>query len=178
MSYEILNRLHYPKKFAARISKLVRYHMFYYDTNEVTESSIRKLIRNVGVENIKDLIRLRECDRIGSGTPKARPYRLRHFEYMTEKVMLDPIDLSMLKIDGNTLIQELKIPAGPMIGMILNVLLAEILEDPSKNNLDYLKAQAQILATQDLKDLKIKAINLIEDKQREQDEIIRKKFFV
>jgi len=124
------------------------------------------------------LIKLRECDRIGSGTPKARPYRLRHFEYMTEKVMLDPIDLSMLKIDGNTLIQELKIPAGPMIGMILNVLLAEILEDPSKNNLDYLKAQAQILATQDLKDLKIKAINLIEDKQREQDEIIRKKFFV
>jgi len=178
MAYEILNRLHYPKKFAARISKLVRYHMFYYDTNEVTESSIRKLIRNVGVENIKDLIKLRECDRIGSGTPKARPYRLRHFEYMTEKVMLDPIDLSMLKIDGNTLIKELKIPAGPMIGMILNVLLAEILEDPSKNNLDYLKAQAQILATQDLKDLKIKAINLIEDKQREQDEIIRKKFFV
>jgi hypothetical protein len=124
------------------------------------------------------LIKLRECDRIGSGTPKARPYRLRHFEYMTEKVMLDPIDLSMLKIDGNTLIQELKIPAGPMIGMILNVLLAEILENPSKNNLDYLKSQAQILALQDLKDLKIKAINLIEDKQREQDEIIRKKFFV
>jgi len=178
MAYEILNRLHYPKKFAARISKLVRYHMFYYDTNEVTESSIRKLIRNVGVENIKDLIKLRECDRIGSGTPKARPYRLRHFEYMTEKVMLDPIDLSMLKIDGNTLIKELKIPAGPMIGMILNVLLAEILENPSKNNLDYLKSQAQILAVQDLKDLKIKAINLIEDKQREQDEIIRKKFFV
>ncbi len=178
MAYEILNRLHYPKKFAARISKLVRYHMFYYDTNEVTESSIRKLIRNVGVENIKDLIKLRECDRIGSGTPKARPYRLRHFEYMTEKVLLDPIDLSMLKIDGNTLIKELKIPAGPMIGMILNVLLAEILENPSKNNPNYLKSQAQILAVQDLKDLKIKAINLIEDKQREQDEIIRKKFFV
>lgn len=178
MAYEILNRLHYPKKFAARISKLVRYHMFYYDTNEVTESSIRKLIRNVGAENIKDLIKLRECDRIGSGTPKARPYRLRHFEYMTEKVLLDPIDLSMLKIDGNVLINELSIPAGPIIGMILNVLLAEILEDPSKNNPDYLKTQAQILATQDLKDLKFKAINLIEEKQREQDDIIRKKFFV
>ena len=178
MAYEILNRLHYPKKFAARISKLVRYHMFYYDTNEVTEASIRKLIRNVGVENIKDLIKLRECDRIGSGTPKARPYRLRHFEYMTEKVLLDPIDLSMLKIDGNILINELSITAGPIIGMILNVLLAEILEDPSKNSIEYLKAQAQALATQDLKDLKIKAINLIEEKQREQDEIIRKKFFV
>jgi len=178
MAYEILNRLHYPKKFAARISKLVRYHMFYYDTNEVTEASIRKLIRNVGVENIKDLIKLRECDRIGSGTPKARPYRLRHFEYMTEKVLLDPIDLSMLKIDGNILIHELSITAGPIIGMILNVLLAEILEDPSKNSIEYLKTQAQALATQDLKDLKIKAINLIEEKQREQDEIIRKKFFV
>jgi tRNA nucleotidyltransferase (CCA-adding enzyme) len=178
MAYEILNRLHYPKKFAARISKLVRYHMFYYDTNEVTEASIRKLIRNVGVENIKDLIKLRECDRIGSGTPKARPYRLRHFEYMTEKVLLDPIDLSMLKIDGNILISELNIKPGPMIGMILNVLLAEILEDPSKNNVEYLKSQAQALATQDLKDLKIKAINLIEEKQKAQDEEIRRKFFL
>ena len=178
MAYEILNRLHYPKKFAARISKLVRYHMFYYDTNEVTEASIRKLIRNVGVENIKDLIKLRECDRIGSGTPKARPYRLRHFEYMTEKVLLDPIDLSMLKIDGNILIKDLNIPAGPMIGMILNVLLAEILENPDKNNLEYLKQQAQNLSTQDLKDLKIKAINLIEEKQKAQDEEIRRKFFV
>ncbi|MEX0596998.1 MAG: HD domain-containing protein, partial [Candidatus Paceibacterota bacterium] len=178
MAYEILNRLHYPKKFVARISKLVRYHMFYYDTNEVTEASIRKLIRNVGFENIKDLIKLRECDRIGSGTPKARPYRLRHFEYMTEKVMLDPIDLSMLAIDGNVLIKELHIPAGPMIGMILNVLLAEILETPDNNTVEYLKKQAKNLATQDLKDLKIKAINLIEEKQREQDEEIRRKFFL
>lgn len=178
MAYEILNRLHYPKKFAARISKLVRYHMFYYDTNEVTEASIRKLVRNVGIENIKDLIKLRECDRIGSGTPKARPYRLRHFEYMTEKVLLDPIDLSMLKINGNILINDLNIKPGPMIGMILNVLLAEILEDPTKNSLEYLKQQAQNLATKDLKDLKIKAINLIEEKQKMQDEEIRRKFFV
>ncbi len=178
MAYDILNRLHYPKKFAARISKLVRYHMFYYDTNEVTESSIRKLIRNVGVENIKDLIKLRECDRIGSGTPKARPYRLRHFEYMTEKVMLDPIDLSRLEIDGNTLINELGIQPGPMIGAILNVLLAEILENPSKNTLTYLKPRALELATQDLKELKIQAIDVIEAKQQEQDNIIRAKFFL
>ena len=178
MAYEILNRLHYPKKFAARISKLVRYHMFYYDTNEVTESSIRKLIRNVGVENIKDLIKLRECDRIGSGTPKARPYRLRHFEYMTEKVMLDPIDLSRLAIDGNILIQELKIQPGPAIGAILNVLLAQVLENPDLNTPEYLKSQALSLASQDLKQLKSQAINVIETKQREQDEAIRKKFFV
>jgi hypothetical protein len=97
---------------------------------------------------------------------------------MTEKVLLDPIDLSMLKIDGNILINELNIKPGPMIGMILNVLLAEILENPDKNNLEYLKQQAQNLSTQDLKDLRIKAINLIEEKQREQDEEIRRKFFV
>lgn len=178
MAYDILNRLHYPKKFAARISKLVRYHMFYYDTNEVTEASIRKLIRNVGAENIKDLIKLRECDRIGSGTPKARPYRLRHFEYMTEKVMLDPIDLSRLEIDGNTLINELNIQPGPMIGAILNVLLAEILENPSKNTLDHLKSRALELATQDLKELKMRAIDVIEAKQQEQDNTIRAKFFL
>ncbi len=178
MSYEILNRLRFPKKFTNRMSKLVRYHMFYYDTGEVTESSVRKLVRNVGVHNIKDLIKLRECDRIGSGTPKARPYRLRHFEYMAEKVMTDPITLSMLKIDGNILMKDLGIKPGPEIGMILNVLLAEVLEDASLNTRDQLITRVEELKLQDLRELKKQAITTIEAKQEEQDREIKRKYHV
>ncbi len=178
MAYEILNRLKYPKRFTNRMSKLVRYHMFYYDTGEVTESSVRKLVRNVGVTNIKDLIKLRECDRIGSGTPKARPYRLRHFEYMAEKVITDPISLSMLAINGNTLIKELNITPGPNIGTILNVLLAEVLEDPTLNTRDTLIQRVHKLQTQDLNSLKQQSITTIEAKQEEQDRAIKRKYHV
>ena len=178
MAYEILTRMRYPKKFCARISKLVRYHMFYYDTGEVTESSVRKLVRKVGPENIKDLIRLRECDRIGSGTPKARPYRLRHFEYMAERVMTDPISLSMLAIDGKTLMEDLSIKPGPEIGAILNVLLAEVLEDPKLNTKEILLKRSQELMSEDLASLKKQAITAIEEEQEKQDQTIKRKYHV
>lgn len=178
MSYEILNRLRFTKKFAGRISKLVRYHMFYYDTEDVTESSVRKLVYNVGTENIKDLIKLRECDRIGSGTPKARPYRLRHFEYMTEKVMTDPISLSMLKINGDILIKNLKFKPGPMIGAILNVLLAEIIENPSLNNINYLSERAIKLEKDNLSHLKKKSLEIIRQTNFEQNLKIKQKYHV
>jgi len=47
---------------------------------------VRRLIRNVGPENIDDLLKLREADRSGSGLPKISSYRLRHLRYMIEKV--------------------------------------------------------------------------------------------
>ena len=178
MSYEILNRLRFPKKFAGRISKLVRYHMFYYDTEDVTESSVRKLVYNVGTENIKDLIKLRECDRIGSGTPKARPYRLRHFEYMTEKVVTDPISLSMLKIDGDILINILKFKPGPTIGAVLNVLLAEVIENSELNKIDYLSTRALELEKEDLSELKKKSLEIINQINFEQDLKIKQKYYV
>ena len=90
--------------------------MFYYNPEEVTESSVRKLIRKVGLENMQDLIDLRIADRLGSGTPKAKPYKLRHLEYIIEKVSQDPISVKMLKINGNDLQKNLHIPPGPKIG--------------------------------------------------------------
>ena len=56
----------------------MRWHLFYYNVGEVTESSVRRLVAHIGKENVEDLIKVREADRIGSGTPKAHPYKLRH----------------------------------------------------------------------------------------------------
>ena len=47
------------------------------------------------------------ADRIGSGVPKAEPYKLRHFKYLVDKVSKDPISVKMLKINGNDLIKIL-----------------------------------------------------------------------
>ncbi len=139
---ETLKNLTFSKEIVEKVSKLVRWHMFFSDTEEISLSAVRRLVRNVGPENIWDLINLRICDRIGTGRPKEEPYRLRKFQSMIEEVMRDPITVKMLKIDGNIIMNDLKIAPGPVIGNILNALLEEVLENPNLNTPDYLNKRA------------------------------------
>ena len=142
---KILSRLRFPKKTIEKVATLIRYHMFFYDPKTVTESSVRRLLRKVGPENIKELIQLRICDRKGSGVPKAKPYRLRHFEYMVSKVSRDPISVKMLKVNGNDVMSLLNIKPGPKVGLVLNALLWEVLEEPKRNKKEYLEKRIKEL---------------------------------
>jgi len=151
--------------------------MFFYDPETVTESSVRKLLRRVGPENIKELIEVRICDRKGSGVPKAKPYRLRHFEYMVSKVSRDPISVSMLKINGNDIINALKIKPGPKIGLILNALLSEVLEDPLKNKKILLKKRVDQL--EKLSEKKLKSLGEgAKEKKTEIEQEEKNKFYI
>jgi tRNA nucleotidyltransferase (CCA-adding enzyme) len=146
MTQKILERLKFSKKEADKIIKLVRYHLFYYNVGEVSDSSVRRLLKNVGQENIEELLQVRMADRIGSGVPKAEPYKLRHLKYVIEKVGKDPISAKMLKINGNDIIKILGIEPGPKIGQILSVLLGYVLADPKKNNKDFLEKEVKKLS--------------------------------
>ncbi|MFH1392672.1 MAG: HD domain-containing protein [bacterium] len=136
---KILTRLRFSRKTIEKIALLIRNHMFLSDPEKITEAGVRRLIRRVKPENIQDLISLRIADRLGSGVPKARPYRLRYFEYLINKVSKDPISVKMLKINGSEVMQILKIRPCPKIGLLLKALLNEVLDDPKKNNQDYFK---------------------------------------
>ncbi len=154
MTREILTRLHFPKKIIDKVAHLVRYHLFYYNVGEVTEAGVRRFLRRVGPENVDDLIKLRQADRIGSGVPKAVPYRIRHLLYMIEKVKHHPISVKMLKIDGNQVMKIAKIPPGPKVGWILTILLDRVLEDPSRNCRKVLESEVKNLMK--LSDAKLK----------------------
>lgn len=145
MSFQILNRLRFSKEFTEKVSKLVRYHLFYYNVDEVGESSVRRLISRVGPEDMEDLIRVRVCDRIGSGVPKAEPYKLRHFRFLVEKLQRDPISVKMLKINGDRIKVLTGLPQSIKVGLILNALMDEVLEDPEKNTAEYLEKRVSEL---------------------------------
>ncbi|MDP3785201.1 MAG: HD domain-containing protein [bacterium] len=145
MSAQVLSRLKYGNDFTEKVAKLVRYHLFYYNVDEVSESSVRRLISRVGPEDMEDLIRVRICDRIGSGVPKAEPYKLRHFRFLVEKLQRDPITVKMLKINGNKIMEIAGIPPSPKVGMILNSLMDEVLDSPEKNTEEYLENRAKEL---------------------------------
>ncbi len=149
-----LEDLRFPKETIDKARKLIRWHMFFSDPDKVTLSAVRRIITNVGVENIQDLLNLRICDRIGTGRPKEQPFRLRKYMAMVDEAMRDPISVGMLKIDGNDLMGEVGEKPGPRIGWILHALLEEVLEDPKRNTREYLVEKARILSTMESSALK------------------------
>jgi len=163
MTYQILSRLKFSRKDIEKISKLVRYHLFYYNVGEVGESSVRKLVRQAGLENIDELLEVRMSDRIGSGCPKAEPYKLRHLRYIIEKVSQDPISVKMLKVGGDDAMKSLKIKPGPKIGQILDILLGYVIEDPKKNKKEFLEKEIKRLGK-----LTEKKLNSLSQKAREE----------
>lgn len=154
MTLKILDRMKFPKDFIEKVAHLVRFHLFYYNVGEVTEAGVRRFIARVGAEHIDDLLKVREADRIGSGVPKAFPYKLRHLQFMIDKVRRDPVSPKMLAVKGDDVIEVLKIPPGPRVGWILALLLDEVLEEPSRNT------------TEDLR-LRVKELGMLSDKELE-----------
>lgn len=174
----IMSRLHFTNEDRERVVNLVKNHMFYYNVDEVTAASVRRLIVKVGKQNLKDLIDLRIADRLGSGTPKGKPYKLRHLEYMMEKVQNDPISVKMLNVNGDDIMKLLSVPPGPKIGAILDVLLSEVIEDPGLNTKDYLKQRVRALASLELEELRQQAKEQIEEKRVAEDKKIKRQYKV
>jgi len=145
MTKKILERLKFPKKQAEKIVKLVRWHLFFSDPDQITLSAVRRMVKNVGEENIWHLMDVRESDRIGMGRPKANPYRLRKYRSMIEEALRDPVSVAMLKIDGAKIMEVTRETAGPKIGFILHALLEEVLDDPKLNTAEYLEETSKKL---------------------------------
>ena len=144
MATQILERLRFGRETVEKIAKLIRWHLFKYDPNEgITDSSIRRLIRRVGPEYMNDLVKVRICDRMGMGVPKAVPYRLRHFQFRVEKILREEEEPTpkMLKINGEDVMKILGIAPGPKVGHVLEVLMQEVIDEPAKNDRAYLESR-------------------------------------
>ncbi|MHB8660873.1 MAG: CCA tRNA nucleotidyltransferase [Minisyncoccota bacterium] len=133
-----LEDLHFSRETIDKVVKLVRWHMFFSDPDQITLSAVRRMIKNVGEENIWDLLNLRICDRIGTGRPKEQPFRFRKYNAMVDQALRDPISVKMLKTDGSHIMDKFHVKPGPKIGYVLNALLEEVLDDSGLNTQEYL----------------------------------------
>lgn len=146
--------------------------MFFSDTEQITLSAVRRMIQNVGKENIWTLMNLRICDRVGTGRPKENPYRLRKYKAMIEEALRDPLTVGMLAVDGKDLMEKVKLSPGPKIGHILHALLEEVLEDPTLNTEKYLIKRAGELSKLDETELKKKGEEGRNRKDEEEEKLI------
>ena len=181
MARKIMERLRFSSEIADRVEHLVRYHMFYYNVGEVSEAGVRRFINRVGIDYLDDLIKVREADRIGSGVPKAVPYKIRHLLFMIEKVRHDPISPRMLAVHGEDIMRILGITPGPRVGWVLGALLDDVLEDPQRNTKEYLEKRVQELGSmseENLKKLFEKSKETTMEFEKGQEYEMRKKFYV
>ena len=138
LAYEICERLRFSKKDKTKVAKLIRWHMFTVDEH-ITDSAVRRFIRRIGVENVKDLMDLRVGDRLGGGTQTAESWRLKLFRRRVEEQLAPaPFSIKDLAIDGNDIMKELNIKPSKKIGELLQKLFEEVDEDLEKNNREYL----------------------------------------
>lgn len=143
---EICDKLRFSRKEQTRITKLIRWHMFTVDEH-ITDSAVRRFIRRVGVENVKDMMDLRIGDRLGGGTQTAESWRLKLFKKRVEEQLAPmPFSINDIAIDGNDIMKELDMLPGKHVGEILQKLFEEVDEDLSRNTKEYLIKRLHELA--------------------------------
>lgn len=173
LTKKILSELKFPQRTIEKVVKLVRWHMFFSDPDAITLSAVRRLIANIGKDDIWELMNLRICDRIGTGRPKENPYRFRKYKSMVEEAMEAPLSVSMLKIKGDRIMEILGITPSPKIGYILHALFEEVIDDPTKNTVEYLESRAKELDKLEISELKALGEEGKVTKEKEQDKKIK-----
>jgi tRNA nucleotidyltransferase (CCA-adding enzyme) len=130
----ILRRWKFPKETIQKVTHLVRNHMFWYQ-DEWTDAAVRRFIRKVGLDNIRDLFALRKADNIGSGARQPRMVKLDQLWRRVEAELArqNAFSLRDLKVDGHDVMRELGISPGPDVGRVLNWLFERVIDDPSLN---------------------------------------------
>lgn len=141
---EIANRLHFSKEDRDKLYMLVRWHMFSV-SEFLTDAAVRRFIKRVGKENTTDMLDLRTADRLGSGV-KETSWRHEDFKKRILEVQKHIPSVHDLKVNGLDVMEILHIKPGPKVGQILSKLFAEISEDPSKNDREYLLKRVKELA--------------------------------
>lgn len=127
----IADRLRFSKKEKDKFIVLVRWHQFTVDEHQ-TDSAIRRVLRNVGLENMDDMLALRVADRLGGGA-RETSWRLEEFKVRLIEVQKQPFTVRDLKIDGNDVMKELNMKPGPEIGQILNDLFEKVVNKEIEN---------------------------------------------
>ena len=92
---------------------------------------------------------------------------------MFDKVRHDPVSVKMLKINGTDLMQEFKLEPGPQIGAILDVILADVINNPRLNDRQVLLELAKPLINLNLAELRQRAKAVIAEERSLEDQQIR-----
>ncbi|HNP89596.1 MAG: CCA-adding enzyme [Microgenomates group bacterium ADurb.Bin219] len=131
LAENLADRLKFSKTEKEKLTNLVRWHQFTCDERQ-TDSAIRRFIRNVGKENLQNMLDLRIGDRLGGGA-RETSWRLEKFKQRLIEVQKQPFSVSDLKIDGYDVMKILGLKPGKQVGQILNQIFEKVEKGEIKN---------------------------------------------
>ncbi len=133
MAGAIMTRLKFPNKEIARVTHLIREHMFHYEP-VWTDAAVRRFIARVGEDAIEDLFALRRCDAYAISHTSAEGSELDEFRRRIDGILAQKhaFTLKDLACNGYDLC-SIGIPPGKTTGIVLKELLSAVLDDPSLN---------------------------------------------
>lgn len=138
---EILTRLRFENEVRSKVVHLVRYHMDLHFDTPPSDAALRRMLRRIGPEHMNDLIHLRRADRIASGTRQGDlgEETIAILQAIERLLASDAaLKIKDLAVTGRDVMQALNIMRGPAVGRALEDLLQEVLEEPSRNNREWL----------------------------------------
>ena len=144
IAQSLAERLRFSNDEKQKLVNLVRWHQFTVDERQ-TDSAIRRFIRNVGLENVPDMLALRVADRLGGGA-RETSWRLEEFKKRLIEVQKQPFTVADLKIDGYDVMKALRLASGPKVGEVLNTLFTEVVEKKLENEKEALLARLKQLS--------------------------------
>jgi tRNA nucleotidyltransferase (CCA-adding enzyme) len=126
-------RLRLSKVEVARARHLVAQHMFAYRP-DWSDAAVRRFIRRAGPDALGDLFALRQADNAASGVVEPPSGGLDELRArVAVEVARTPLSPRQLAISGDELMAELGIPAGPLVGSLLDRLVEAVVERPARN---------------------------------------------
>jgi putative nucleotidyltransferase with HDIG domain len=131
LAEKIAERFKLSNEQKTKLVRLVAYHQFTVSETQ-TDKAIRRFIRQVGKEYLEDMIALRFADRVGSGAKKDS-WRFKLFRQKLIEVQKEPFKITDLKINGNQVMEILKIKPGPKVGQVLKTLFDQVVEKKLEN---------------------------------------------
>lgn len=145
MSKALLRRLKFDNETINQVSRLTLYHDISPDANE---KSVRKAIYKVGEDLFEKLLQVQRADIQGQSAYKQQEKiaKLDEIEklYRTILEKKQCLTLKQLAISGSDLI-EAGMKPGKELGIALNQLLQEVLDNPDHNTKEYLLKYSKTL---------------------------------
>lgn len=145
ISETILERVHFPAKFIATVSNLIRWHMFAIP-QEASDGAIRRFITKAGPDAIPDLLELRRADIVATG--RINELTFQAWRGLQDRINQVLVDLSInhppkLAVNGHELMSQFALKPGPSLGKLLDYLEELILDNPVLNQKEILLAKAK-----------------------------------
>lgn len=148
MAHKILKRIQFSHSLIQKVDFLIRNNLFFYSPI-VTEKSLRKFVKTISENELKDLIHFKLYERKKKlYDPLPPQIRKILFLYEDEKQKQKELKIKDLEIKGENL-KELNIPEGPIYGKTLKYLLEKVKNKEIPNRKEILLEEAKFFLNQE-----------------------------